>query len=306
MSDIHGVIPPIITPFDDDGRINEKAFAVLVDWYAEAGCHGLWVCGGTGEGVRLTEGERAQMVDLAAECALGRMKVMFHVGAVTTREAAAAARRCADRGLDAISSVPPLLGSNSEREIIDYYRCLAGESGLPLFLYNLPGAVGYSVSPTMVQRIAAAVPQVTGIKHSSGRLEELVEMMRLVPELTFITGRGELMLSALVAGAHGAVCASLCMAPEKFLAVYEAFQEGDLARAVACQREATAVKDIYARFPVVASTKYVNQLQTGHACGPPRLPAAAVAAKREAELVEMARGFGLLSAEKDAPAPSAT
>lgn len=102
MTQFHGVIPPIITPYDEHGALGEVAFGRLVDWYAEAGCHGLWVCGGTGEGVSLSADERAAMIDLVAECVAGRLQVIFHVAAPTTTDAVAAAKRCHERGLDAI------------------------------------------------------------------------------------------------------------------------------------------------------------------------------------------------------------
>jgi len=294
MSDIRGVIPPIITPYDHDGRINEKAFATLVDWYAEAGCNGLWICGGTGEGVSLTPDERLQLVELAAECALGRLKVMFHVGAITTADAVDAAKKCQTLGLDAISSVPPFFYGKSDAEIIEYYRRLGGESGLPLFIYNLPAATGYSLSPSLIQHICAAVPRVVGIKHSSGALDQLVEIRARCPELNVIIGRGELQLPALVLGASGVVCASLCMAPERFVRVDRAFLAGDLNEAVVAQQQATAVKDLFRHFPVVAATKRVNELQLGLPCGPPRPPAAGISPQEDARLQAMARQLNLL------------
>ena len=297
MSDIRGVIPPIITPYEPNGQIHEKAFATLVDWYAEAGCHGLWVCGGTGEGIALSLDERLQMVELSAECAVGRLKVMFHVGATTTQDAVAVAQKCQRLGLDAISSVPPFFYGKSDAEVLDYYRRLGEESDLPLFIYNLPDATGYSLSPALIQRIHETVPNVAGIKHSSGRLDELVEIINRCPDLTVIIGRGELTLSSLVVGAAGVVCASLCMAPERFLAVYDAFQNGSIQEAVARQREATAVKDLFHKYPVVASTKRVNELQIGLDCGPPRPPAAAIAEEEDGALQQMARRLGLLPVE---------
>lgn len=302
MHDIHGVIPPIITPFDASGRPNRAAFAKLVDWYADAGCDGLWVCGGTGEGVSLSCDERLMMVETACEEAAGRLKIIFHVGAPTTADAVAAARRCQELGVDAISSVPPFFFGKSDEEVIDYYCRLADETNRPMFLYNLPGATGVSLHPRLVERIIERVPTVVGIKHSAPEFDAVPELLSMKDDLIVLIGRGELMLSALVLGASGVVCASLSMAPERFVAVYRAFCEGDLEGAMSAQRNATAIKQLYQHFPVIAATKWASEQRIGMACGPPRGPLASIDPERQAALVEMARELELFSPDMREPA----
>ncbi|MBL9124588.1 MAG: dihydrodipicolinate synthase family protein, partial [Planctomycetaceae bacterium] len=142
MTRFAGVIPPIITPYDADGNLHEVALRQLVDWYAEAGCDGLWAPGGTGEGGMLSCDERVRMAELLDEYVERRMKIIFHVAAVTTADAVAATTRCQELGIDAICSMPPFCYGKSRGEIVDYYRRLADATDRPIFLYNLPDVSG--------------------------------------------------------------------------------------------------------------------------------------------------------------------
>lgn len=294
MNEMHGVIPPIITPFDAAGRIAEEPLGKLIDWYVEAGCHGLWVCGGTGEGVSLSREERRQMVELAMGCAAGRLPIAFHVGAPTTDDAVDAVRACQQAGVEAISSVPPFFFGKSDRETVEYFRRLADETDRPLFLYNLPDATGRPMTKSLVAEIVERVPGVVGIKHSATNLDFILEVLDLRDDLNVLIGRGELMLPALVLGARGAVCASLSMAPERFVHLYRAFREGDLEEAMSAQQHAASVKRLYQHFGVIAATKRVNTEQLGLDCGPPRGPTGALTAEEEPRLVDMARRLEML------------
>lgn len=294
MNTFGGVIPPIITPFDEDGGLYEEAFGKLVDWYVAAGCHGLWVCGGTGEGVSLSSDERVRMVEMAQACVAGRMKVIFHVGAPTTADAVRATRRCQELKVDAVCSVPPFFYGKSDDEIVDYYRRLADETDRPLFLYNLPNATGVELTLPLVERIVDAVPSVTGIKQSAGVVDFVYELLRFKNDLTVLIGRGETMLPAMTLGAKGVVCSSVSLAPERFVAVYNAIADGDLPRAMAAQAEASSVKEIYRRFPVIASTKWINSSQIGLDCGQAREPLARITPEMETPLLELARELSVL------------
>ena len=294
MPSFQGVIPPIITPYEANGNINETALRQLVDWYALAGCDGLWVCGGTGEGVSLTCDERVRMVELMDELVERRMKIIFHVGAVVTADAVAAARRCQELGIDAICSVPPFFYGKSRGEIVDYYRALADATDRPIFLYNLPDVSGVPLTLPLVKAIVERVPSVVGLKQSAGVADFVLELLNYKPDLQVLIGRGETTLASLVMGAQGVVCASLCMAPERFVAVYQAFQAGALQTAMDAQKHATRVKEIYAKYPVIASTKWVNSRQLGMECGSPRAPLASISAADETGLKALATELGLL------------
>lgn len=294
MPSFQGIIPPIITPYDAQGRIDRALYRRLVDWYADCGCDGLWVCGGTGEGVSLSREERREMVELTQECVAGRMDVIFHVGAVTTADAVDAAGCCQELQVDAVSSVPPFFYGRSDDEIVTYYRRIADATDRPLFLYNLPDATGQPLTMRVVERVAHDVSTFAGIKHSMTDFAPLVDFARFDDTLSLIIGRGELMLAALTLGACGVTCASVTMAPIPFVEAYRAFREDDLSAALRHQRAAGAVKELYREFPVVAATKAVNGLQLGTDTGNPREPLASIPAGDRSRFAERAEALGLL------------
>lgn len=297
---IRGVVPPIITPYDAEGRIDRLALRELVEWYVAAGCHGLWVCGGTGEGVSLSRDERAQMAELVQELVAERLPIVFHVGAASTADAVAAAERCAELGIDAICSVPPFFYGKSDAETVEYFRRLGDATDRPLWIYNLPDASGRPMTAPLVAEIAERVPSVAGMKHSGTNLDLVVEVLRARPDLNLLVGRGELTLAGLVLGAQGVVCASLCMAPERFVALYQAFEDGHLNEAMSRQAHATRVKEIYATYPVIGSTKWINSRQIGIDCGPPRGPLAGILPEQEPGLLAQAQALGILTSESRA------
>ena len=294
MPRFEGVIPPIITPYDAEGNLHETALRQLVDWYAEAGCTGLWACGGTGESGLLSCDERVRMVELLDEYVERRMQIIFHVCAATTADAVAAATRCQELGIDAICSMPPFCYGKSRGEIVDYYARLADATDRPIFLYNLPDVAGVQLTLPIVEAIVERVPSVVGIKQSARVADFVLELLRFKPDLQVLIGRGETTLAALVMGAQGVVCASLCMAPERFVAIYKAFQAADLRGAMAAQKHATQVKELFTKFPVIASTKWVNSKQLGIDCGSPREPLAPIKKSDEAAIEAMATELGLL------------
>ena len=161
-----GIIAAIVTPYTSDGEINEEAYRKIVDFNIDAGISGFWVAGGTGESVLLDDDERIRLGELTVDQAKGRAKTILHVGALTTRSAARIAEGAARAGAEAIACVPPFFYHPSDKAIVEHYKTVAAAADLPLFLYNLPSSTGVEITPALAEKIAEAVPQLAGIKHS--------------------------------------------------------------------------------------------------------------------------------------------
>ena len=138
MAEFEGVYPAIITPMTKDGELNEAAFREVIEFNIEAGVHGFWVAGGTGESVLLEDHENNRIAEIAADQARGRIKNIMHVGAPNTRRAAAMAEHAAKAGVDAICCVPPFFYRQPDEAIVEHYRVVAAAADLPFFVYNLP------------------------------------------------------------------------------------------------------------------------------------------------------------------------
>ena len=242
MSQFQGVYPAIITPMTSEGRFNEEAFRKVMEFNTEAGAHGFWVAGGAGESVLLDDEENNRIADIAADQAGGRAKNIMHVGAPTTARAARLAEHAAGAGVEAICCVPPFFYGTSDDGIVEHYRAVAAAADLPLFVYNLPGCTGVEITSDLMAKIQERVPQLAGLKHSAPTLSHVREFADM--GLSCLIGNCRLMLPALTIGATGCVDGPLNVAPEFWLEIWNAYQEGDLKRAEAAQARATEVSSL--------------------------------------------------------------
>ena len=212
MTKFRGVFPAIITPMTPEGALNEAAFREVMEFNIQAGVHGFWVAGGTGESVLLDDDENMRIATIAADQSQGRIANIMHVGASTTGRAARLAEHAARAGVEAICCVPPFFYKPSDEAIVEHYRVVGAAADLPLFVYNLPQATGTEIMPDLMKRIQDGVPQLTGLKHSALTFTNVREFAKM--GLSCFVGNSALMLPGLTVGACGCVDGPPNMAPE--------------------------------------------------------------------------------------------
>src|SRR5207302_1956185 len=148
----------------------------------------------------------------------------------STREAVRLTKMAEREGADAVSVITPYFISPSQQEIFDHYRRIAESTALPVVLYNNPSTCGgLKIDVETVARLAE-IPNILGVKDSSGDLQNTNELIRAVPDrFSVMMGRDTLIFPALMFGARGAVPATGNIAPSLLVEIYEAFQRGDVA-----------------------------------------------------------------------------
>lgn len=272
MSAFRGVVPAIVTPMTSEGQVNESAFRRVMEFNIQAGAHGFWVAGGSGESILLDDAENRRLAAIASEQGQGRVRNIMHVGAPTTSRAARLAEHAAKVGADAICCVPPFFYRQSHAAIADHYRIVAAAAALPFFVYNVPQFTGQAITLDLMRRIQDRVPQLEGLKHSAGDLEMAPAFARM--GLSCLAGNSALMLPALALGATGCVDGPLNVAPEPWVAIWDAYQAGDLAAAVKAQARAAEVTALIRSFAPCfhAACKAALSVRLGLDCGAPRLP----------------------------------
>lgn len=273
MSQFQGIVPAIPTPMDAQGQVAEEALRKLVEFNIVAGVHGFWVAGGTGESVLLDDAENKRVAEIVVDQGQGRVNNIIHVGATTTARAASLAENAARVGAEAICCVPPFFYRRNDAEIVEHYRVVAAAADLPLFAYNLPSATGVEIDPPLMQKIQDGVPQLTGLKHSVANLSNLRAFARM--GLDAFTGSCHWMLPAMTLGAVGAVDGPPSVAPELWVAIWQAYQAGELKKAEAAQDRASeavaALMGCGGGFH--AWIKAALGMRLGIDCGDPRPPA---------------------------------
>ena len=139
MATFRGVFPAIITPMTAAGALYEAAFRDVMEFNIQAGVHGFWVAGGTGESVLLDDTENMRLAEIAVEQSRGRIANILHVGATTTSRAAKMAEHAARVGVEAICCVPPFFYKPDDEAIIEHYRVVAAADTALLRLQPAPG-----------------------------------------------------------------------------------------------------------------------------------------------------------------------
>lgn len=293
MPEFKGILPAIITPMTADGALNEAAFRQVMEFNIQAGVQGFWVAGGTGESVLLDDDENRRIAEIAADQSQGRITNIMHVGAPTTIRAARLAEHAAKAGVEAICCVPPFFYRQSDEAIVEHYRVVADAANLPFFVYNLPQSTGVEITPELMAKIQAKVPQLTGLKHSAPFLGHVRTFAQM--GLACLIGNCRLMLPALMIGATGCVDGPPNMAPERWVALWKAYQTGDIAQAQAAQEHASQVADLIQPFTFHAIAKAVLSARLGIDCGDPRPPGQALTAHERAALIAKITALGLLA-----------
>jgi len=283
MHAFEGVIPAIATPMDRDGAFDEAAFRKVAEFNIQAGVQGFWVAGGTGESILLDDAENRAIASAIVDQCAGRAKVIMHVGAPTTDRSARLAEHAAKVGVDAICCVPPFFYRRTDDEIAEHYRIVAGAADVPLFVYNLPSATGVEITPGLMAAIQARVPQLAGLKHSAVTFPNVRIFANM--GLTCLIGNCRLMLPALTIGAAGCVDGPPNMLPELWVALWKAYQAGDLKGATAAQEKASSVLEkVWVGGGFHALIKAVLSKRLGVDCGAPRPPSQPLSETQRAEL----------------------
>ena len=240
---LRGVFVPLVTPFDSRGDLDERALERLVEYLIEAGVHGLFVGGTTGEFALLSTAERKRVADVVIGRTADRLPVVVHAGAPSTRETIDLALHARDAGAPAIAVVAPYYFAHSEAALLEHYVHVSDAVGdLAVLLYNIPQRTANALSPRLAAHIAARCRNVVGIKDSTGNLSQTIEYCSIRPDFQVAQGADGLMVAGLAMGIQASVSGNANVFPELAWAVYDAWWRGDLAAARAAQQRFDAAR----------------------------------------------------------------
>src|SRR5437660_12571635 len=240
---IRGIIPPVATPMQSNEDLDLPRLKWLLDRLITSGVHGVFVLGTNSEFYALDEREKQEVIATTVAHVHGRVPVFAGTGAETTREAVRLTKVAEREGVTGVSVITPYFVSQSQQEIADHYRRIAETTALPVVLYNNPSTCGgVKIDVDTVARLAE-IPNILGIKDSSGDLQNTNEYIRVVPDrFSVLQGRDTLIYQSLIFGARGAVPATANVAPRILVDIYESFVRGDHAAAKAAQLRLSPIR----------------------------------------------------------------
>jgi 4-hydroxy-tetrahydrodipicolinate synthase len=222
-SDLRGVLVPLVTPFSEEGALDEASFLSLAEELLAAGVHGLVLAGTTGESPTLRWPEVERLLTALIGQVRGRVPILVGTGTNDTAESVERTARARQLGADGAFAVSPYYNRPSVAGLLAHYRAIAAV-GLPTVAYHIPYRTGLVMARSTLEAVLA-IPGVIGLKESSGGLENIAPLARQGgPAL--LCGEDALFLRALEAGAHGGIVAAANLVPHAFVEVYQAFVSG--------------------------------------------------------------------------------
>ena len=254
---IKGVVVPILTPIDENEMIDEARLRDQVDYVIEGGVLGILAFGSNGEFYMVEEDEMERGLKTMLDQAAGRVPVYFGIGAISTKKCCRLAKMAVEAGAAGISVLQPMFLKPTEAELYDHFKTIAESvPETPMLLYNNPGRVGYTMSAGLVERLAHEVPNIVGMKDTSGDITQTSEFIRRTRDVNFkvFGGKDTLLYASLCHGAVGGVCTAANFMPELITDVYNKFVAGDLAGSLEAQFKLNPVRLSMdaASFPVAA------------------------------------------------------
>ena len=282
---IKGIITAMVTPLSEDG-INEAATRKLVNKLINDGVHGLFVLGTNGEFYALSEAEKLALVKIVVDEAAGRVPVFAGSGGISTEEVIKVTNQFAELGVDAVSVITPYLIKLSDEELIQHYQTIALNTNLPMILYNIPANTQLSINESVFKELIQ-LPQIIGIKDSSGNLENIQMYLEMNDreDFSILIGSDSLILPALQMGVDGAVAATSNVLTKTDLGIYQAFLENKMERAQVLQESINDFRGILKLATVPSVLKHSLEL-IGFPVGAPKKPVRKVSSKFDAEICE--------------------
>jgi 4-hydroxy-tetrahydrodipicolinate synthase len=248
-----GIIPPMITPFDDDEKVDCKTIKKMTNYLIDAGVHGVFPLGSTGEGYGIDFDEKRKVIETVLEATNKRVPVYAGTGAITTKESIKLTEMATKIGVDALSVITPYFISPNEEELYTHYKEIASSTDLPIILYNNPGRTGVDLSLELIVRLSN-IDNIVGIKDSSGDMTKAAEIVRHIgSDFSVLAGRDTLIYGFLAYGAHGSVAATANIVPELVISIYELFQKGEHQASLEAQFKLAPLRMAFSlgSFPVI-------------------------------------------------------
>jgi len=231
---LSGVFTALVTPFLEDGALDEPGLRRLVRRQITAGVAGLVPCGTTGEAVTLDPDEHERVVAIVAEearAASRRVRVIAGCGSNDTKKAQGLADRCRRAGADALLVVTPYYNKPTPRGLIAHFKAVADAGSLPVVLYNVPARTGLNMQPETVLELAQD-PRIVAVKEASGNLDQACEILRARPAgFAVLSGEDSLAVPLIACGAEGVIAVVSNGAPSLYVETIAAALAGNRTRA---------------------------------------------------------------------------
>lgn len=234
--EIKGIIPPIITPMNEDESVNVAELRNQVNRMIEGGVHALFPFGTNGEGYILNGKEKQLVLETVIEEANGRVPIYAGTGCISTKETIEQCKMAEAAGADILSIITPSFAAASQNELYEHYKAVASAVDMPIVLYNIPARTGNALAPATVGKLAQ-IENIVGAKDSSGNFTNILGYIdagkKADPNFAMLSGNDQLIIWTLLAGGVGGIAGCANVYPHTMASIYDLFMEGKIEEAKA-------------------------------------------------------------------------
>lgn len=286
-----GSYTALVTPFKDDGSVDERKFRELIEFQIENGTDGLVPCGCTGEAATLSHEEQKMVIKIAVETVNKRIPVIAGTGSNSTEEAATLTRYAKAAGADGALLITPYYNKPTPQGQYLHYEKIAREVDIPIMLYNVPSRTGISMLPETIAKLSK-IDNITAVKEAAGSVDQVSKILSLC-SICVLSGDDSLTLAFMAVGAAGVVSVASNIVPKEISQLVKAFLNKDIIKARDMHYKLFPIfKGIFLEtnpIPVKTALKLMGKLN-----GRLRLPLCPMQPKSEEELKEILKTYGLI------------
>jgi len=224
---LKGLYVALVTPFKENGDLNEEKLRELVRFHIDAGTDGLVPCATTSENPTYTWQEHFRIIEVVVEEAAGKLMVVAGCGTNSTAKSIENIKKAKELGADGAMVVTPYYNKPTQEGLYAHFMKLADDGQLPLMLYNVPGRTGLNMQPATVARLAQH-DLIVAVKEASGSVEQMAEIILLCEgKINLLSGDDTITYPILTIGGTGVVSVSGNIVPKDIRAMISAFGKGD-------------------------------------------------------------------------------
>lgn len=265
-----GVIISPLTPFTEEGKLDEAALGNLIEFHISKGVGGVLALATAGQGPLLSVEERKRIAEIILGKCRGRLPVMVQVGTLSTKDTVALAEHACSLGADAIATLPPLYSRLDMAAYEQHFQAVSSAvSPVPLFVYNNPWAQGRALTPEELVYLNEK-NIIKGVVDSSRDLGSVYKLLKYKDKLTCIIADTKLSMPGILFGCPALGTAIGNVIPELFVEMYNAIQEKNIQKAIDIELEVFRLSE-YLRTPETGALHEALAAR-GVPCGIPRLP----------------------------------
>ena len=217
MDKFKGTGVALVTPFNENGKVDYNGLQKLVEFQINNGTNYLVVQGTTGESVTLTNDEKIAVLDYIIEINAGKLPILLGVGGNSTSDVCDKIKFFSGHKIDGFLSVSPYYNKPSQQGIYEHFKSISNSTSLPIIIYNVPGRTSYNITADTTVQLAKDFKNIVGIKEASGNLEQIMTIILKKPDnFLVISGDDALTLGHILVGGDGVISVIANAFPKRF------------------------------------------------------------------------------------------